>query len=153
MRLISYTCTRERDSRERDKYTSSPAPAPSQVGQVTLVVASNTTLTVTWESPSSPNGHITRYEVIATPTSTVGLDSPLGSIASTALNVIEPEMVLLSILSGLVPATTYNVVLVAYTSAGGGSGSAVQLQTLESGKYVWLDWVGMIHNMQYVGLH
>lgn len=103
---------------------------------MTLVVASSTTLTVTWDTPSSPNGLITRYDIIATPTSTVGVESPLGIIASTTLNVVEPEMVLLSILSGLVPATTYDVVLVAYTSAGGGSGSAVQLQTLESGMYV-----------------
>lgn len=54
---------------------------------------------------------------------------------STTLNVVEPEMVLLSILSGLLPATTYDVVLVAYTGAGGGSGPAVQLQTQESGKH------------------
>ena len=103
---------------------------------MTLVAPSSNTLTITWDTPSSPNGLITRYDVIATPTSTVGVDSPLGSVSSTTLNVVEPEVVLLSALSGLVPATTYDVVLVAYTSAGGGSGSAVQLQTLESGMYI-----------------
>ena len=118
----------------------SSSPAPSEVGRVTLVVPSPNTLTVTWDTPSSPNGLITHYDVIATPTSTVGLDSPLGSASSTTLSVVEPEMVLLSILNGLVPATTYDVVLVAYTSAGGGNGTAVQLQTLESGMEVWSMW-------------
>lgn len=68
------------------------------------------------------------------PTSTVGLDSPTGAVASTTLNVVQPEMVLLSTLRGLEPATTYSVVLTAYTSGGGGSGTAVLLQTEESGK-------------------
>ena len=103
---------------------------------MTLVAPSSNTLTITWDTPSSPNGLITHYDVIATPTSTIGVDFPLGSVSSTTLNVVEPEVVLLSALSGLVPATTYDVALVAYTSAGGGSGSAVQLQTLESSMYI-----------------
>ena len=131
---------RRGSEREREMRNISSSPAPSEVGQVTLVVPSSSTLTITWDAPSSPNGLITHYDVIATPTSTVGLDSPLGSVSSTTLNVVEPEMVLLSILNGLVPATTYDVVLVAYTSAGGGNGTAVQLQTLESGMDVWSMW-------------
>ena len=103
---------------------------------MTLVAPSSNTLTITWDTPSSPNGLITHYDVIATPTSTVGVNFPLGSVSSTTLNVVEPEVVLLSALSGLVPATTYDVVLVAHTNAGGGSGSAVQLQTLESSMYI-----------------
>ena len=124
---------RRGSEREREMRNISSSPAPSEVGQVTLVVPSSSTLTITWDTPSSPNGLITHYDVIATPASTVGLDSPLGSVSSTTLNVVEPEMILLSILNGLVPATTYDVVLVAYTSAGGGNGTALQLQTLESG--------------------
>ena len=51
------------------------------------------------------------------------------------LNVRQPEMVLLSVLSDLVPATTYSLVLTAYTSGGVGSGPAVLLQTEESSEY------------------
>ena len=69
---IIYMYKRERETQEREINILFSYPAPSQVGQVTLVVASSTTLTVTWDSPSSPNGLITGYEVIATPTSTVG---------------------------------------------------------------------------------
>ena len=122
--------------RDRTNWSLSSITAPSQVGQVTLVASSSSSLTVTWDRPTVPNGLIIRYDITATPTSTVGLDSPLGTVSSTTLNAEEPEVVLLSILSGLVPATTYAVVITAYTIGGGGSGSAVQLQTDESGKYI-----------------
>ena len=89
---------------------------------------------MSWDTPAIANGLITRYDITATPASTVGLDSPLGSIVNTMMNVREPEAVLLSVLSGLVPATTYSVVLTAYTSGGAGSGQPVLLQTGESGE-------------------
>lgn len=72
---------------------------------------------------------------MATPAATVGVDSPLGSVVTTALNIRQPETVLLSVLSDLVPATTYSLVLTACTSGGAGSGPAVLLQTEESGEY------------------
>ena len=98
------------------------------------MASSSSTLAVTWDTPTAPNGLITRYDVTATPISTVGLDTPIGNAVSAALSVVEPEMVLLSTLSGLEPATTYSIVLNAYTSGGVGSGSAVLLDTDESGE-------------------
>ena len=66
----------------------------------------------------------------------MGLDTPLGGVVSTMLNVEQPEMVLLSSLSGLEPATTYSVVLTAYTSEGAGQGPPVLLKTDESGEWI-----------------
>ena len=124
--------------------------APSQVGQVSLIMASNSTLTVYWDSPTISNGLITHYIITATPASTVGLDSPLGSVVTMTLNVRQPETVLLSVLSGLVPATTYSVVLTAYTSGGAGSGPAVLLQTGESGEYFVYKYHQLVYSLSFL---
>ena len=50
------------------------------------------------------------------------------------VDVTEPEMPLLVTLTALSPATTYSLVLTAYTTAAGGSGFPVALTTMESGE-------------------
>ena len=109
--------------------------APAGVGMVTPSVQSATTITVTWQRPTLPNGLITGYDITATPLSTTGLDSPQGSVAMATLLVGEPEMVLVVTVSLLEPATTYAVSLTAFTSAGGASGPAVEASTAETGEY------------------
>ena len=42
---------------------------------------------VNWSQQQTANGIITGYEVIATPITTVGLDSPNGTIQSSLLNI------------------------------------------------------------------
>ena len=41
--------------------------APADVGAVSLLTATSTSLVVTWSSPEVPNGLITDYSVEATP--------------------------------------------------------------------------------------
>ena len=50
------------------------------------------------------------------------------------VEVQEPEMVLMATLTGLEPATTYSISVTAYTTAGGGTGPAIAIATLESGE-------------------
>ena len=50
------------------------------------------------------------------------------------VEVQEPEMVLMATLTGLEPATTYSIFVTAYTTAGGGTGPATAIATLESGE-------------------
>lgn len=52
----------------------------------------------------------------------------------STLTIDTPEMVLVGVLEGLEPATTYSAVLTAYTDGGSGSGSPVDLLTSESGE-------------------
>ena len=94
----------------------------------------SSSLTLTWQQPTARNGLITRYDVTATPVSTAGLRSPLGSVAMVTVEVQEPEMVLMATLTGLEPATTYSISVTAYTTAGGGTGPAIAIATLESGE-------------------
>lgn len=47
--------------------------APSGVGQVTVTDSTSTSISLSWEIPSKPNGVIVRYLVTGTPVSTVGL--------------------------------------------------------------------------------
>ena len=108
--------------------------APASVGMVTLVSLTESTLTVTWQMPAAPNGLITRYNLSATPTFTIGLDSVLGDVVTTSLDVDVPEQELQAVLVNLVPATVYEVTLTAYTSASGASGPAAEIATNESGK-------------------
>lgn len=107
--------------------------APSGVGVVSLAARTSSSLTTSWNMPSAPNGLVTRYEVIFNPVRTVGLTMPTGNSMTVSLDVMEPEMVLLTIANGLQPATTYDVVLTAFTSGGMGSGPITQLTTEEAG--------------------
>ena len=112
----------------------SPHTAPSGIGAPELLLHSSSSLTLTWQQPTTRNGLITRYDIMATPVSTIGLGSPLGSVAMEMVEVQEPEMVLVATLTGLEPATTYSIFVTAYTTAGGGTGPATAIATLESGE-------------------
>jgi hypothetical protein len=103
------------------------------VGVVSLVAQTSSSIITSWTTPTASNGFITRYEVTFDPVSTVGLTTPTGSSVTVDLAVGEPEMVLLAVANGLVPATTYDVVLFAFTSGGARSGLPTQLTTGESG--------------------
>ena len=107
--------------------------APSGVGVVSLVTRTSSSLTTSWTTPTASNGLITRYEVIFSPVRTVGLTTPTGGSVTASLDVTEPEMVLLAVASVLQPATTYDVILTAFTIGGMGSGPTTQLTTEEAG--------------------
>lgn len=109
--------------------------APSGVGGVSPVSQTSSSLTVTWTTPTSPNGLITLYEIAFSPVRTIGLDMPPGSVGRRVVTVSVdiPEMVLIAVASQLQPATTYSVVLMALTSGGIGTGPAVELTTNQSG--------------------
>ena len=64
---------------------------------------------------------------------TVGQTTPAGGGVTVALDVTEPDMVLQATADGLQPATTYDVILTAFTSGGVGSGPITELTTLEAG--------------------
>ena len=49
---------------------------PSEVGQVLVTGSTSTSISVSWQPPSQPNGIIVRYTVAGTPVSTVGLATP-----------------------------------------------------------------------------
>ncbi len=102
---------------------------------VTVSLVANTTdsLSVTWTRPSVTRGLITSYDITALPTSTVGLPSPLGSVSVSSLVVSSPEMVLVATLSGLEPATTYEVTATAFTRGGASTGPPTKLSTGEAG--------------------
>lgn len=76
-----------------------------------------------------------RYEVAFNPVRTVGLDAPTGGSVLVSLSVEVPEIVLLAVSNGLQPATTYAVMLTAFTRGGAGSGPITQLSTEEAGSY------------------
>ncbi len=101
---------------------------------MSLLVSTQSSFTVSWRRPAASNGLITRYDVTAEPLATIGLRSPLGGPATTTLEIQDPEVALLSTLTGLEPATTYSITLWAYTLAGRGGGTPVQLMTNESGE-------------------
>lgn len=110
------------------------ATAPSGIGAPELLTRTSSSLTLTWQRPTVPNGLIVSYDITAMPVSTIGLVSPLGNITMVTVEVQEPEMILMATLTGLEPATTHSLYLTAYTAASGGTGSAVAIATLESGE-------------------
>ena len=108
--------------------------APSDVSSPLVVMATSSSITVTWQSPSQTNGLVTFYSVVATPNSTVGLSSPAGGAQTTIFNVQTPQMTLQAVVTGLQPATTYLVSVAAFTVGGQGMGPPAAISTLESGK-------------------
>ena len=105
------------------------------MGSVSLLSRSESSLALSWERPTAPNGLIIRYTITAEPVSTVGLSTPLGSTATSELAIDQPLATLAASVSNLEPATSYSVTLTAYTiGGGGGSGPAVTIATTESGK-------------------
>ncbi len=90
-------------------------------------------LTVTWSRPNVTSGLITSYDITAVPVSTVGLTTPLGSVSVVSLVVSVPDMVLTATLSGLEPATSYELTSTAYTRGGGNSSPPTTASTQESG--------------------
>lgn len=104
------------------------------MGTVTVVTQTESSLTVRWDPPSLPNGLVIQYDIIAIPTSTAGLSSPLGGVAMATVDVVEPAMLLVATLTGLQPATNHTLTLTAYTSAGGERGASVTIATAESGE-------------------
>ncbi len=103
------------------------------MGSVSLLTSTQSSLTFSWQRPTAANGLLTRYDITAEPLVTTGLRAPIGSSAMTTLEVQEPETALLATLSGLEPATTYSVTLLAYTRVGAAAGPPVLLPTDESG--------------------
>ena len=108
--------------------------APAGVGVVTTVSRTSSSLTLSWDTPTQPNGLVTAYAVTLTPLTTFGLSVATGNATAVPLEVRIPEMVLLVVARGLAPATTYSAVLNASTSGGTGTGPTVQLATEESGE-------------------
>ena len=86
--------------------------APGPVSNVLNSYATLTTITITWQPPSDPNGVIIKYQV------TYYVN---GSVIT--YNVTQP----LVTITGLVPRTTYTFSVIGYTIAG--SGAVTQLQT------------------------
>ena len=60
---------------------------PKEVGVVTVASITSSSLVVNWLQQQTANGIITHYEIIATPISTVGLDSPIEAIQSSLLYI------------------------------------------------------------------
>ncbi len=120
-------------------YTSHALTHTVPVPVLVSVVASTTdSLTVTWSRPNMTRGLITSYDITAVPVSTVGLTTPLGSVSTISLVVSVPEMVLMATLSGLEPATCYQVTSTAFTRGGGASGPPTLASTRESGEQLFV---------------
>ena len=60
---------------------------PSGVGEVVVSDRTSTSMFLSWQQPSVPNGLVIRYNTVAMPTSTVGLDTPTGNPAQVSLDV------------------------------------------------------------------
>ena len=60
---------------------------PEGIGIVSVTSRTSSTLSVTWQRPSEPNGLVIQYGVLATPLNTEGLLSPLGSAVTVTLNI------------------------------------------------------------------
>ena len=99
---------------------------PSAVPQnVTIELVLSRSFTISWQPPADEdqNGLITHYTVLTT---------DLATDDTTVLNTTDT----ISIVSDLIPFTTYEVTVAAHTSAGRGPFSVTQtVQTLEAGKF------------------
>ncbi len=100
---------------------------------VTLVSRTSSSVTLSWTTPTHPNGLVTSYTVTLVPSATVGLPVATGNTTTTSLEVRIPEMVLLTIVSDLPAATTYSATLHATNTRGTTRGIPVDIATAESG--------------------
>jgi hypothetical protein len=91
--------------------------APEGVGRPVAVGVFARTVNLTWSEPERPNGVITRYVV---------------SLLDNGRQTVYDGSRTSAVVGGLEPFSEYVFGLSAYTSAGGTSGSAVQLRTLEA---------------------
>ena len=96
---------------------------PTGVSPPVLTALSDTEISASWGEPTSPNGIITRYELVSV---TLGPES-----------VIVGEMLVFSglnrnrVISGLLPFTLYSFIVRACTSGGCGSSGPSSVQTFQ----------------------
>lgn len=100
--------------------------APTRPLMLTLMNVTKTSVYLTWEAPSSPNG-IIRYYQIEYYASNTRLNNNIYAVGTKSLffNI-----------TGLLPWTDYSVKIAAFTVVLGEYTNVETIRTLESGKYI-----------------
>ena len=98
-------------------------PAPN------VIVINSTSIQVSWEAPSQPNGIITIYEIFQRVSPFSGDGILVQSVSANVRYVV---------VNGLEPFTAYEFSVISYTSAGSTQSIWVQGTTNEEGKYLYI---------------
>lgn len=98
-------------------------PAPN------VIVINSTSVRVSWEAPSQPNGVITMYEIFQRVSPFSGDGILVQSVSANVRYLV---------VSGLEPFTVYEFSVISHTSAGGTQSIWVQGTTNEEGKYLYI---------------
>jgi usherin len=113
----------------------SQSSAPQGTSLISFVNTTSTSLQMTWERPSLPNGIITQYEITTTPINNLFRKRREATLpVTTTIPIERPGQPLTTTIEGLSPATNYSVVLTASTAAASGHVSTVYVVTPEDSK-------------------